>query len=111
MASASRFIGLAASIARIGFWNATKGGSHDHTFIFRLVPHSASPSRLDCFSSGPVRAVAGAVEIFRYQSICNTFVQLMRFQGPGVIASSRPITSGASSVSSSERSPLYRQAS
>jgi len=43
------------------------------------------------------------VALARYQSLADTIVQLFLLRGPGGIASSRPIQSGALRKSSSER--------
>jgi hypothetical protein len=46
----------------LGFSNLAKGGNHEDAFSSRLVLHSKSSSRVDCFSSGPIRPLAGAVD-------------------------------------------------
>lgn len=41
--------------------NLTKGGHHEDAFISRLVSHSKSSSRVDCFPSGPICPLASAL--------------------------------------------------
>jgi hypothetical protein len=44
------------------FIESDERSNHEDAFSSRLVSHSKSSSRVDCFSSGPIRPLAGAVD-------------------------------------------------
>jgi hypothetical protein len=51
-----------------------KGGNRENTLISRLLSHSKSSSRVDCVSSDPICALAGAIRLFaQTQSVSGAF--------------------------------------